>query len=386
MSDPTPTAAPVEIVDEPKQKLVVLVRDNGLEASSASQLLTTFEPLLLQAEEWARRVARIKVTDASQTAEMKLARESRLALKELRVNAEKARKRLKEDSLRRGKAIDGAYNIIEFIIAPLETELQAQEDFAKNKELARKATIKKVRLEEITPHLQNPATELVGLVIEDLSDETYKQLLELKQMNHNARLNEALRLHEERIAREKSEAVERERIRIENERLKHEAAEREVALQAERARVDRERAEAVAAAAQKQKELDEVNRQERLREQALREVERQKEAAERQRISDEKAALQRQLDETAAGERQRQREAETARVAELNRLLKLREAEDFEARKAAAAPDREKLRAFAATVRNLPVPHLSTTGDAPEKIHYALTEAAAFIDDLANNL
>ena len=41
----------------------------------------------------------------------------------------KVRKELKEESLRKGKAIDGVANIIKFLIEPVEKYLEDQEKF-----------------------------------------------------------------------------------------------------------------------------------------------------------------------------------------------------------------------------------------------------------------
>ncbi len=374
---------PVEIVDESSAKLSVVVRESGLEVESAKNVLETFVPLLKQADEWRKKVAGLVVTDVSQVAEMKLARDSRLALKEIRVNAEKARKRLKEDSLRRGKAIDGAYNIVEFIIAPLEKELQAQEDFVKNKELERKAALKEARSSVLVPLLLSPH-ELVGLVLEDMTPETFQQLVDFKQAASIARAEGARRIEADRIAREHDEAVERERIRVENERLKAEAAEKEKALQAERARVDRERAEAA-----------EATRQENLRQQALREVERQKAETERKRIEAEKAelqrkadaekaALQKKLDEAAAIERTRKaEELEKARL-EAEARAKQAEAE----RKAAAAPDKEKLLAFITTIRAVSLPEVASAdaGFIRDKARIYIRDLTGELERAVNNL
>lgn len=88
--------------------LALAVRD--LEPASATSLQEVFAPFFAQTDEWTKTAHAIKVTSIEQRREMKLARESRLALREIRVNAEKARKR-KEDSLRMGKAIDGLANV-----------------------------------------------------------------------------------------------------------------------------------------------------------------------------------------------------------------------------------------------------------------------------------
>lgn len=309
-------------MSEPAQLLTV-VEQNGLEPASAASIKSAFAPLFDQAEEWRLKVANIRVTDASQTREMKLARESRLALREIRIKAEKTRKALKDESLRTGKAIDGAYNILEFLIAPLEKSLLEQEQFVERIEAARKAELKRAREAELAPFGIDPAF----YNLDDMPEDQFAKLVGDAKLAHEAKIEAARRLEEERIKREQAEAEERERMRKENERLKREADEREAAIKAERAKVDAER-----------KAAEEEARKERLRLQAIAEAERQKAEAERQA----KAKL----------------EAEAKRIQEEARKLEERIAE--EKRKAAAAPDMEKLIAHAAAIGAIQIPDMDT--------------------------
>jgi hypothetical protein len=83
----------------------------GLAPDTATALRESFGPYFSRAKEWLEKGRAIQIKDATQVREMKLARECRLALREIRVECENTRKKLKEDSLRKGKAIDGFANI-----------------------------------------------------------------------------------------------------------------------------------------------------------------------------------------------------------------------------------------------------------------------------------
>ena len=120
----------------------------------------------------------LKVVNEKQQAEMKMAREGRLFLKEKRIAIEKARKAMGEQALREKQAIDGIAKVLKSLIIPIEKYLEQQEKFVEFREKERK--------------------------------EKERQELLAKE-------------EAERIAREKAEAEERERIRKENERLKREA-------------------------------------------------------------------------------------------------------------------------------------------------------------------
>ena len=120
-------------------KLAIIAKKSGLDKTQSQTLLDHFSELFESAQGWEAKAKKIVVTDESQTDLMKEARVARLALKEVRVQAENARKELKEKSLREGRAIDGIANVIKALIVPLEQHLAQQEQFAerlKAKDLA----------------------------------------------------------------------------------------------------------------------------------------------------------------------------------------------------------------------------------------------------------
>jgi hypothetical protein len=223
----------LELLPEEETSLVAVAQKTGLAPESAVAISSQFQPLFDQAETWRLRVASIRVTDVSQTREMKLARESRLALREIRIEAERVRKALKADSLMRGKAIDGLYNVIEFLVSPLEKQLLEQEQFAERKEQARKDALKATREEQLRPL----GVDTSVYVLAEMTDEAFNSLLVSSQIAYQAKVDAARKAEEERIARERADAVERQRIQAENARLKAEADAREKIARAERDKV-----------------------------------------------------------------------------------------------------------------------------------------------------
>ena len=91
-------------------ELQIVIDQNGLEQETRIALKNAFDPFYIQASEWKSKALALTVTDASQIKEMVDAREARLVLKGIRIDVEKTRKTLKEDSLRKGKAIDTIAN------------------------------------------------------------------------------------------------------------------------------------------------------------------------------------------------------------------------------------------------------------------------------------
>lgn len=232
-----------------QNKLEIIVRESGLDVQSpkAKALLEQFADYFDIAADWENKAKILVVTDAGQTAEMKMAREGRLFLREKRIAIEKKRKELKEQALREGKAIDGMANILKALIVPIEEYLEKQEKF-----------------------------------------------VEIKAAEYAAQLkaDAEAKAEAERIAKEKADAEERERTRLENERLKKEAEEKERQIQAERAAAEAERKKQDEALAAEKAKAE----TERKRIEAEREKERQKAAAEKAKAEKEHQRKQAELE------------------------------------------------------------------------------------------
>lgn len=123
-------AKEAEVVRE--TQLQVIVKESGLEPTKGQFILEKFTEYFDMASEWEIKARNIVVTKPDQKAEMEMARTGRLFLKEKRVAVEKARKELKEQALREGKAIDGIANVLKALIVPIEEYLERQkiEDMA----------------------------------------------------------------------------------------------------------------------------------------------------------------------------------------------------------------------------------------------------------------
>lgn len=329
----------------------------GLEPDSSAMIRGAFESMFAQADRWAASAKAIKVTSVDQRREMKLARESRLALREIRINAEKARKKLKEDSVLTGKAIDGIANVLKALIEPIEAHLLEQETFAKRAEQARKDALREARTEALRAYGADP-TAFVDLGA--MAEETWTLTIEGAKDAHEARLEaekqaRAVRLEAERIAAERREAERQAAAKAEAERAEREKAQAEENARLRREAEEREaaaRAEREAAAAERAKVEAEARAE---REKARAEIERQN--AELARVRAEKAAAE---------------QAEQARQA----------AEEEARRAAELAPDREKLVALAAMLRSLPIPTLTTDRGqaAAAKVADQIAKMAAWVE------
>lgn len=374
-------------------RLVVQQTNIGIE--TANSLQSSFLPLFKEARSVLEKSRGITVTDASQKLEIKLARECRLELRRIRTTGDKLRRELKDESLRRGRAIDGFQNILLHLTAEEEERLDAQEKFVERQEAQRKAELQLAREQALQPFGLDTTFYRLG----EMSDQSWSQLLENTQAAHEAKLATERKAQEDRIRLENERLKEEARIREENSRLQREAQEREAAARKEREetaareKAQREAAEstlraerakaakAIEEAAEKaRKERDaaiEANRLERIRVQAQADIDRQR-AKKAQEEAEAKAAAER-----AAREKLEQ-EAAAAKQAEAQKARAAAEA----ARQAALAPDRDKLLAVAAELRYLKVPPMQSEAAKEVVIELLprITKLAVWIETEASRL
>lgn len=305
------------------KELAIIVAQSGIEKTKAQTVLDSFSVFFEQASEWELKTRDLVITDVSQVAEMKMARDGRLQLKEVRVNAEKAKKKLKENILIEGRFIDSIYNLIEGVTKPIEAELLEKEKFAERKEESRKAAIRDDRIEKLSPY----EVDSSFYDLANMPDESFLQLLENTRLAYEAREESRRKEEDDRIAKEKAEADERARVAIENEKLKKAAELREKEIAVERAKAEAERKE------KEEKENAERARQEKLLKQARDETERVKAELKAKAEAEEKA--RREESEKIESERQAKIKAERA---------------------LAKAGDRGRILAYVASLEAIPMP------------------------------
>lgn len=212
---PIATAEPTLIKPE-----VLDAQTKGLEIATAQQLKSSFAEYFTRVQPWAEKAKTIHVTNANQTEVIAEARECRLKLRAIRIETETTRKRLKEDSLRLGKAIDGFANILKAIIEPAEQHLQDQEDFAERQEEARKAALKAEREAKLKPY----GVEVEFYQLGEMTEEAFQQLLTNTIAAEEGKKVLAQKAEQERIDREMAEQEERERMKKDKEAAEAQAA------------------------------------------------------------------------------------------------------------------------------------------------------------------
>lgn len=376
--EPAPGSTPKEA-----NELELVLQKSGLDNEGQLMIRTGFADFLAQAEKWKIDVP--KITDA------KIAGDTRKGLKKIRVAAEKKRLEMKKKVAVVTDTIQEAYDIVEGITLPLEAQLEEIEKKAEKEAAAKKEALKAERLAALTPY----GVDTEFIVVEEMTNEKFAKYLADSKLvfetraAEQAKLDEAKRLADEKAAADAkakadAEAIENERIRIENDRLKREkeAADkkakdeeeaRELAWQAEKEKAEKERQSV-------QAELDRANAETALAKKKADEAQRASLAA----LEAEKSAANEKV-RLAQEQARKEQEAllEAARKERLEHEAALKVANDAKAKleadqralvtaqqtqtaadehaKAMAdgATNNEKLRYLAEDIRSLTIPELT---------------------------
>lgn len=347
----------------------------------------------------------ITVTDISQKAEMKIARTTRLEIRDVRIAITHRHKELKEGILVEGRKIDAGKNELLAVLEPLELRLKDQEEFIERAVARIQAEKRVARIAEITPYLSAPLAVDLGVILDDRYDamladakaaqaaKMEREQREKEEVIERERVEKLSRarsielaplvrfivvklenlgtMHEEEYAAilsnaraaQKSEADAIEAQRVENARLKKEADEREAAAKAERLAHEKQVRDAQEKARKEREELQaKADASAKAAKEAARIAREEKEKSDR-----EIATI------IARGEAEKKRIADEATAAA--------KAKEESEEKARIAPEKEKLTALAATVRALYIPSMTT-----EKGEQAVAEIQEYIEKLAKHV
>lgn len=240
------------------KKAIQIIQTSQLQPVESKILLESFAPFFELVQKVADEAYSLLVTDSNQTDTIAKAREARLVLKRARLDIENKRKLLKEESLRKGKAIDGVANILKYIIEPAEEHLEQQERFLLIQE--------KRRLDELEAHrksvLSDYKTDTSFYNLREMTIDVFDKLVESEELSMKRREDEERQAQEKRIAdqeaeekRLKDEADEKKKLQEENrikdeqlkierearEKLESETREKEQAEKAKALRIESER-------------------------------------------------------------------------------------------------------------------------------------------------
>lgn len=175
----------------------------------------------------------LTVTDAGQVVEMRKARETRLALRQIRLAVEHKRKELTDYHLKTKQEIDACARWLKEKLDPLEERLLYQEQFADRAEESRRLQLSHAREEALQPFGVD-ITTLAAL--DSMSEEQFQKVLDDAQAAYGIRLEAEARAVQARLDQEAHAAEERRQLQERNAQLEQEAATRRKEQEEERQR------------------------------------------------------------------------------------------------------------------------------------------------------
>jgi hypothetical protein len=314
--------------------LVLIAQKSGLEKSKTEILLSKFGGYFQEAKSIASEAKEIVVTDENDIATMAEAKEKRLNLKRIRVEADKTRKELKEQSLREGRAIDGIANVIKALIVPVEEHLEAQEKYAERLQAERDNKIEAERHNQLSKYVDD--SEIYSLHPSNLTDEAFNKLLGNSKLAYEAQKKAEQEAEAERIENEKKEKIFNER-KFELVKYSDFIELAELTIDTTEQQFEKLKKSALTAYKKHQEEQEKIRKENE-------KLQKEKEKAEAERLKAEQE-LAKQKETQELKERQ-EREAQEA---------KKRAEEELE-RKSLLAPDKQKLLEFAKQIQSTTAP------------------------------
>lgn len=306
--------------------LLGLIKEAGLEGTKVEYLVQQFTPFYTEAEKLVSKAEAISVTDESQTDIMAEAGVIRKQLQKIRIESDKVRYALKEDSRKEGNAIQNIYNKLIEITSPIEQRLEKEEKFLEIKEAERKAA----KLLDRTEKLSLYVNDVSFYNLKDISDEIFDKLLIDCKDSYEKEQERLKKEEEERVAAEKKKEEEAEKTRIENERLRKENEAKD---------------EEIRKAAEEKKKLED-------------------------KIAADKAAEEKKIKDAEEAEKAKIKAEEDAKLA------------------ATKAPDKDKLNELAKIIDLIMMPRVSSPEalEVTQRIQKMLNSVSDFIKEKAKNL
>jgi len=306
---------------------IIKAEDFGLNSESVATIEQAFAPQIIEREALIQTYSSIIQSELTPELAIK-SKALRLKLVKIRTSIAATHKTQKEFSLAMGRFIDAWKNKETDPITQMEEKLMAIETHHEKIEAERVAKLKAERLTKLSLVCDNASI----FPVETMTSEAFDSLVEGQKLAKEAKekaIKEA-RLLAEKEAEEKrlvaiEEAKKIEAQRLENEKLKKEAQQRELEIEAER-KANEEKAAKIKAENEAKAKAEQIER-ERIQKELNDKLE-----AERKANEAEKQRLQKEIDERV----ERERKANEAKI-EAERLAKL------EAEKAAKAPLKDKL-------------------------------------------
>jgi hypothetical protein len=191
------------------QEIEKLLENGLIEKTKTDYIREKFQDFTAVAEEWSGKANLIVVTDETQKELMSEAREGRLLLKAKRIEVEKVRKALKEQSLSEGRMIDTIAKHLTSLIEPAEKHLEFQEKFIEIQDQNRRIKLKQDRTALLQPYTDVIDPDSIQLDL--ITDEAFNTILNGAKFTQNAKKEEALRIENENKEKARKQKLLQER-------------------------------------------------------------------------------------------------------------------------------------------------------------------------------
>ena len=176
-------------------KIDELIGTGVIEKTKADYIKEKFQDFTQSIEEWSEKANAIVVTDETQKEVMLEAREGRLLLKAKRIEVEKVRKSLKEQSLNEGRLIDSVAKYLTGLIEPAEKHLELQEKFVEIQEQNKRIKVKAERTILLQPYLE--VIDPNSIQLDLITEEAFATILNGAKVSLENKKAEELRIEEE---------------------------------------------------------------------------------------------------------------------------------------------------------------------------------------------
>jgi hypothetical protein len=190
-------------------KIDELIGTGVIEKTKADYIKEKFQDFTQAIEEWSEKANAIVVSDETQKDLMAEAREGRLLLKAKRIEVEKVRKSLKEQSLNEGRLIDSVAKYLTSLIEPAEKHLELQEKFVEIQEQNKRIKIKAERTSLLQPYLE--VIDPNSIQLDLITEEAFATILNGAIASLENKKAEALRLQNEILENERKVKLFQER-------------------------------------------------------------------------------------------------------------------------------------------------------------------------------
>jgi hypothetical protein len=191
------------------QEIDNLIEKGLIEKTKGDYIREKFQDFTQAVEEWSEKANAIVVTDETQKEAMLEAREGRLLLKAKRIEIEKVRKSLKEQSLNEGRLIDSVAKYLTGLIEPAEKHLELQEKFIEIQDQNKRIKLKADRTELLQPYKE--VIDPNSIQLDLITEEAFTTILNGAKFSLENKKAEALRVEEERLENDRKQKLFQER-------------------------------------------------------------------------------------------------------------------------------------------------------------------------------